>query len=354
MSTHAKRRALAEQHQNSDTSTAEPLRTLEPAHEADTDTRYDGAPAMSLAPDQCRDDRPAPPETTEARRKTTVLHSAMGKAFVADARAGPAAWLREAREDKGLTLDDLARTTKISVGILMALEAGDMRKLPATVFVRGFVKAYAKEVGLDPDETTDLYLAQLAPETLAADAEVARLKVATPVARTEVRAFEEDKARLIKTQQAGRFGGLMLLAAFVGLVMYLGSSGWDGWRSKRNATTTAQAPPADPASTPATDAAPAAVTAAANVTGGPLQFEMKPRGPCWLSAAADGNRVLSELLQVGDNRTIEVRDELVLRVGDAGACAFSINGRSGRPLGPAGAPVNVRITKDNFREFLSS
>ena len=39
---------------------------------------------------------------------------------------------------------------------------------------------------------------------------------------------------------------------------------------------------------------------------------------------------------------------------DPGACAFSINGRAGRALGSPGAPVTVRITKDNFRDFLSS
>jgi len=49
-----------------------------------------------------------------------------------------------------------------------------------------------------------------------------------------------------------------------------------------------------------------------------------------------------------------VRDALVLRVGDPGACAFSINGRAGRLLTTAGTPVTVRITKDNFKEFVSS
>jgi cytoskeletal protein RodZ len=286
----------------------------------------------------------------------------MGKAFVADVQVGPAAWLRQAREAKGLTLEDLARTTKIGLGTLAALEAGAMERLPATIFTRGFVKAYAKEVGLDPDETADLYLAQLAPETLAIDAENARLKVATPVARKEIIAFEEDNARLIKTQQAGRFGRLMLALAVLGLVAYIGSfsfDGWNAWRAKIDPTAAADATPADAvaataAPAPAPQATPAAVTAAAPLPDGPLQFEMKPQGPCWLSAAADGTRVLSELLQAGDHRTIEVRDELVLRVGDAGACLFSINGQAGRPLGPAGSAVNVRITKDNFREFLSS
>ena len=63
--------------------------------------------------------------------------------------------------------------------------------------------------------------------------------------------------------------------------------------------------------------------------------------------------VVAKLLQAGERHTLEASEELVLRVGDPGALSFSINGQAGRPLGRAGEPVNVRITKDNFRDFLS-
>ena len=79
------------------------------------------------------------------------------------------AWLREAREHKALTLDALASITKITPKYLRALEAGAIDQLPPTFFTRGFVKAYAKEVGLDPDQTAKRYLQQIAP----ADAEPA-------------------------------------------------------------------------------------------------------------------------------------------------------------------------------------
>ncbi|HXG90585.1 MAG TPA: RodZ domain-containing protein [Vicinamibacterales bacterium] len=268
---------------------------------------------------------------------------------------GPTAWLRQAREERGLTLEDVARSTKIAVATLTALEAGNVAKLPATIFTRGFIKAYASEVGLDPDETADLYLAQLAPETLAADAAVARLKIATPVERAEVRAFDEDNSRLIKQQQSGRFGKLLLAAAVVGLIAYVGAfrlPSFGGSSPDAAAVAPATPPPAAPAPAP-TDAAPAALTAtAADVANGPLQFQLKPQGPCWVSATADGTRVMAELMEGGTTKTIQVRDELLLRVGDPETCAFSINGQAGRPLGVAGAPVNVRITKENYREFL--
>lgn len=265
------------------------------------------------------------------------------------------AWLREAREHKGLTLDALASTTKITPKYLRALEAGATNQLPPTFFIRGFVKTYAKEVGLDPNQTADRYLRAIAPDAQATDGEDAATIVATAVARTGGVAFEQDDtAHLVQGRGPDRLGRLTLAAAMVGLVVYVGPSNWDGWSSKVAAVGVAQTPSeaVAPETTPAPASEVAAPQASADVAGGPLQFEMSPKGPCWFSATADGNQAQSELLQAGDKRPIEARDELVLRVGDPEACAFSINGRAGNSLGPAGVPVTVRMTKDNFGNFL--
>lgn len=58
--------------------------------------------------------------------------------------------LREARVARGLSLDDVAQITKIARPVLAALEDGDANALPAMVFVRGFVRSYARLVELDP------------------------------------------------------------------------------------------------------------------------------------------------------------------------------------------------------------
>ena len=64
--------------------------------------------------------------------------------------------------------------------------------------------------------------------------------------------------------------------------------------------------------------------------------------------------MIAKLLQAGDRYTLAVNQEALLRVGEPGALSISINGQTGRPLGARGQPVSVRITKDNFREFLIS
>jgi cytoskeleton protein RodZ len=64
----------------------------------------------------------------------------------------PGARLSEARQAQGLATGDVARRLKLSVGQVEALEAGRYHDLPGPVFVRGFIRNYAKLVKLDPDE----------------------------------------------------------------------------------------------------------------------------------------------------------------------------------------------------------
>jgi cytoskeletal protein RodZ len=60
------------------------------------------------------------------------------------------AQLRDARLARGMSVDDVASVTKIPRASVVAMEAGDHTALPAGIFVRGFIRAYAQTVGLDP------------------------------------------------------------------------------------------------------------------------------------------------------------------------------------------------------------
>lgn len=63
--------------------------------------------------------------------------------------------LSTARQQRGLTLDDVSRTTKIPVSILEAIERNDTARLPQGFFTRAFVRAYAHEVGVNADDLLD-------------------------------------------------------------------------------------------------------------------------------------------------------------------------------------------------------
>jgi cytoskeleton protein RodZ len=68
---------------------------------------------------------------------------------------------RKAREKKELSLDDVSNVTKISARMLRAIEEEHFDQLPGGVFNKGFIRAYAKHLGLDPEEAVTDYLACL-------------------------------------------------------------------------------------------------------------------------------------------------------------------------------------------------
>ena len=69
--------------------------------------------------------------------------------------------LRKQREQRGIALDAISNTTKISPRMLRALEEEHFDQLPGGVFNKGFVRAYARQVGLDEEEAVTEYLAAL-------------------------------------------------------------------------------------------------------------------------------------------------------------------------------------------------
>src|SRR5215212_6769417 len=77
---------------------------------------------------------------------------ALSSVTIGDAPANLALWLRAGRVQRGMSLDDVARVTKIQPRILERLEAGKLDGLPAEVFVRGFIRSFARCVGLDERE----------------------------------------------------------------------------------------------------------------------------------------------------------------------------------------------------------
>ena len=95
-------------------------------------------------------------------------------------------YLKSRRVEKGLSLSDLSRATKIKERALEALEAGRHDDLPGRVFVRGYVIAYARAVGLDECEM----LGRL--QALAPPPSEEPLRLQKPIVRRVTRADDED------------------------------------------------------------------------------------------------------------------------------------------------------------------
>jgi cytoskeleton protein RodZ len=93
--------------------------------------------------------------------------------------------LRQAREGRHITLQEIAATTKISCRALKALEDEHFDQLPGGIFNKGFVRAYARYVGLDEEKTLADYMAAAKLESSETDMQAMSSQVATARARAQ-------------------------------------------------------------------------------------------------------------------------------------------------------------------------
>jgi cytoskeletal protein RodZ len=74
--------------------------------------------------------------------------------------------MKRLREERGIALRDIAETTKISVTALEALERNDISRLPGGIFSRGFIRAYAEQIGVDPEVTVREFIARFPDDSV--------------------------------------------------------------------------------------------------------------------------------------------------------------------------------------------
>ena len=238
--------------------------------------------------------------------------------------------LRRERLIREVSLDEISASTKISIRLLTALESSDVKKLPAPVFTRGFIRAYSRHLGLDPDEMVNAYIADVAPD--------------------RDRDKGSSKRRGLKSLFRGRRGTAgAIVICVTGVLLLLGLI----VRPERRSTPVAAAharPVASvsfknvavsPGPAPAIqDEAPrgcrrrSAPTATAGVSM-ILEFEQDS----WTEVSADGARVFSGLIRRGSKHQFDAREGFRLTLGNAGGVRVTVDGRAMEPLGTAGQVV---------------
>jgi cytoskeletal protein RodZ len=266
--------------------------------------------------------------------------------------------LREAREQRGISLAQISERTKIRQSVLRAIENDDFEGLPGSVIMRGFLKLYAREVGLDPNDVGRRYTEQVAESH--ADSQDA----AAPPGRADTAHGDEAFAQA-RVRRA--VAGILLAIALIG-VSYL------VWRrtatpssDTRTAAPSAVSPPAPAPSAPApaaTGTAPAvadkaaaprpdaAAARAAPTAADGLRIDLQVTDACWIAATADGQQVAYRVVNAGERLSIRATKEAVIRIGMPANVSVSINDRPIRPFARPGTPTTLTITPANFRELL--
>lgn len=152
------------------------------------------------------------------------------------------ALLRKAREEHGLTLDDVQETTKIRKRYLEAIESGDHSVLPGTFYLRAFVKNYCEAVGLDADEVLRLY----------------QHEIPASVTDQIVEAVPARQPKRVQSRSSERFGKLgfsVMMWSFLILIVvvvwvYFVNQKSDDPKQIDNTNITDEASPAPPSKSP--------------------------------------------------------------------------------------------------------
>ncbi|MBO9670166.1 MAG: helix-turn-helix domain-containing protein [Sphingobium sp.] len=223
--------------------------------------------------------------------------------------SGAAARMRAAREAAGMTLKDIAETTRVPLRHLAALEEGNFSALPGTTYVSGFARAYARAVGIDEAELVQ----QLREE----------IGEAGGLGHSPYE-FEEavNPARIPPRW-------LAWTAALIALAL---AAGYGIWRMQLTTAPTDEQIAAEDntASVPANNAAAAAP---APVTG---PVVMTAADDVWIRIyQADGTRLYEGTLKRGESYTVpdSARDPMIL-TGRPDALAVTVGGQAIPQLGP--------------------
>lgn len=268
--------------------------------------------------------------------------------------------LREARDRKGLSLRQIAAATKIPVATLESLERDDFSKLPGGIFSRAFVRSFAIEVGLDPDDMVERFLQQFEGEPAAEQPPYEAAAAEPPQHRPSPRArgASRDVAPESEFESRQRIAGVVLRLVMASVpiaaaLLFFSSRGEEPAPARQVREPSEQAAVREPEVTANVAPSPPAEPAV-RVTPGPeaITIEIAPSADCWAMLAADGQTVFSGVVAAGQRERRSFRDTAVLRVGDAAACAILIDGRPTRPLGPPKKVREIRMTRDNYTSFL--
>jgi cytoskeletal protein RodZ len=240
--------------------------------------------------------------------------------------------LRDAREARGLTLDALARSTRVQSRVLSAIERNDSGSLPPRPYGRGFVRVFATEVGLDPDATVREFFAQFGV-TEAAPSYVVHDPSFDAVRTAEPQQWVWPVAAVI---------GYALVGA---LVIFAGR-----WAIQRSAETSAvgTSGTAVPAAVPSTERQPAPTlpTPVPPPTKG-VVIVLDVKNMSWITASVDGERALYRMLQPGEQIRLAGAREVNIRVGDAGAVLWQVNGAKATLMGQPGEVRTVSVKPEN-------
>ncbi len=283
--------------------------------------------------------------------------------------------LRKIRLEKKKEIKDIAQDSRIPENYIEAIEAGNIKEFPSTVYYNLFARAYAREMGVDPEkmfvisseETLELEKVEELGENISAQ-ELRGLDVQT-----------DDKEKSVGTTIFWIAGVLVVIIAAVLIFYFTELRGGDSQQSTttepreeivvgqmetetENPAIDSSAIAAEATTPPVTKVAenkPDAKTETApkeetstkpNLA--PMTLRIDVIDSSWVLVIADGDTVLNRSLFAGDFRTLRADQRFIVTAWNPSGLTLKLNNREMRPISPLGRPVrNVVIDRSNMESY---
>jgi cytoskeletal protein RodZ len=244
------------------------------------------------------------------------------------------AYLRHVREEKALSLDEVAARTMIQARMLKAIEEGKLHYLPEPVYIQGFIRRYAEAMGLDGNEFSEAFPAakSLHLESSWQDSPAAQLR----------------PLHLYIAYIALIVASVSLLSYIVGRSATTSTT--TGAANLEQQITTAPSPRVPTTTTERISANAARPASSPKPQDKPVQIDMKLTSQSWLEIEVDGQIKLAE----GTERTWTADKQIRVRAGNAGGVLVAANGGKASPMGPPGAVEEKTFTPGAGSNSVSS
>ncbi len=263
---------------------------------------------------------------------------------------------------RGITLEEIAEATKIGTRSLRALEEEEFDKLPGGIFNKGFVRAYARYLGIDEEQAVADYITAVGEAQSAGKLQRPEApESASP--EKNLGNIQEDEAPRVPPMLWGALAILVIVAVagFAG-ARYVARHGWPQLRRAQAAST--QSPPAATPSAakvaetapPPVTAPPATTTAAAAPTTSdptravvPFFLRVHAKKDAWVLLIVDGKEEMSGILAADAEKAVRAEKRVVFKTGDAAAIELFHNDKLLPPLGEEGQVKQVTITAQGLQ-----
>ena len=231
--------------------------------------------------------------------------------------------LREAREEKGLTLEQVEERTKVRQAQIQALEEENFGELPEGIFRKGLLRNYARFLGLDLGEVMRLY---------GGEGE----DVGPTVAVAE--GFEPPKGMVLSSWLfIDLFLGALIIVSIMVVAILARNRQYIVFPLSA-ATPTRAGSLASPVLVFTPTDTPSPTSTPTEIPSGRLQVDVQIIARTWLEVTVDGEQAFRGLIEAGTNWSWFAEDIVTMHVGNAGGVLVTINGQE---LGLLGEPDEV-------------